>query len=227
VRTKLILLGAGNHGKVLADLAELLPEIELVGLLDDAEPRWGSRVLHYPVLGPIRALPGLAREMGIDLAAFGIGDNQLRRRWFEMARRTGLAAARLVHPSAVISRHVELGEAVAVLAGVVVNVGAVVGDNVCLNTGSSIDHDCRLGDHSHIFPNATLAGGVEVGAYATVGSNAVVNPNVRIGRNAYVGAGAVVLYDVGDDEVVVGNPARLLRRAPPPETCDEPVAVES
>ena len=102
-----------------------------------------------------------------------------------------------------------------------------MGENVCLNTGSSIDHDCRLGAHSHIFPNVTLAGGVVVGAYSTVGSNAVVNPNVRIGRNAYIGAEAVVLHDLGDDEVVGANPARLLRRAPPLDTCDEPVAVES
>jgi UDP-2-acetamido-3-amino-2,3-dideoxy-glucuronate N-acetyltransferase len=73
------------------------------------------------------------------------------------------------------------------------------------------------------FPRATIAGQlqdeddwellptiVELGA--TLGSGAVVMGGVRIGQEALVGAGAVVTRDVEPGQVVVGNPARPVRR---------------
>ena len=50
---------------------------------------------------------------------------------------------------------------------------------------------------------------------ATVGAGAVVLPGVTIGERAMVGAGAVVTKDVEADTVVVGNPARVVRRLEP------------
>ena len=207
----LVILGAGGHGKVLVDLVEQMPGLRLAGLLDDDPAKIGAAVLGSPVLGPIQELQGLSREAHIGWVAFGAGDNVLRRDWFELARKVELEAATLIHGSAVISGHVKLGVGVVALAGVVVNAGSVIGDNVCLNTGCRIDHDCVLGEHSHVFPGATLTGGVELGPYATVGAGAVIHPYRKIGRNAYVGAGAVVTANVGDNEVVAGSPARLLR----------------
>jgi acetyltransferase-like isoleucine patch superfamily enzyme len=46
---------------------------------------------------------------------------------------------------------------------------------------------------------------------AVIGSNATLLPAV-IGENATVGAGAVVTKDVPDNCIVVGNPARILRK---------------
>ena len=37
-------------------------------------------------------------------------------------------------------------------------------------------------------------------------------PGVRIGKRALVGAGSVVTKDVPPEVIVVGNPARLLRK---------------
>ena len=207
----LVILGAGGHGKVLADLVLRTPGFRLLGLLDDDPAKIGTLVLGSPILGPIQQLQRLSHSAQISSLAFGAGDNCLRGDWFDEARKAKLEAATLVHPSAVISRHVTLGVGVVALAGVVVNAGAVIGDDVCLNTGCRIDHDCRLGKHSHVFPGATLTGGVELCPYATVGAGAVVHPNRKIGRNAYVGAGAVVTANVGDNEIVAGNPARLIR----------------
>ena len=43
----------------------------------------------------------------------------------------------------------------------------------------------------------------------------MVLPGVRVGERAMVGAGAVVTRDVPDHTIVVGNPARVLRRLLP------------
>jgi acetyltransferase-like isoleucine patch superfamily enzyme len=47
-----------------------------------------------------------------------------------------------------------------------------------------------------------------------VGGGAVIVPGVEIGEEAYVAAGAVVTRDVGAREVVMGIPARVVRRVP-------------
>jgi len=47
---------------------------------------------------------------------------------------------------------------------------------------------------------------------AFLGVGAVVLPGVTVGENGYVGAGAVVAEDVPARSVVVGNPARVVRR---------------
>jgi acetyltransferase-like isoleucine patch superfamily enzyme len=55
---------------------------------------------------------------------------------------------------------------------------------------------------------------------ARVGGGAILLPGVEIGEEAFVGAGAVVLKDVAPRTVVVGNPARELRKVPEEELLD-------
>lgn len=47
---------------------------------------------------------------------------------------------------------------------------------------------------------------------AFIGARVTVLPGVTIGRGATVGAGSVVAKDVAPGAIVVGNPARELRR---------------
>jgi len=53
---------------------------------------------------------------------------------------------------------------------------------------------------------------IEIGAGAWIGEDAKVLKGVTIGRGGIVGASAVVTRDVPADAVVVGNPARIVRR---------------
>jgi acetyltransferase-like isoleucine patch superfamily enzyme len=57
---------------------------------------------------------------------------------------------------------------------------------------------------------------------AWIGAGASILPGVTVGRHAIVGAASVVTHDVGDYEVVAGNPAKCIRKLDPdrfpPET---------
>jgi sugar O-acyltransferase (sialic acid O-acetyltransferase NeuD family) len=146
--------------------------------------------------------------------AIGIGDNYIRHKKFQQVKACGLELMNVIHPSAHISRFVELGVGVTILAGAVVNPGTVIDDNVCVNTAASIDHDNYLETSCHIFPNATLTGGVRVGRFAYIGSGAVVAPNVVVNQYSQVGAGAVVLKDIAEGTLVAGVPAIEIGKQP-------------
>jgi acetyltransferase-like isoleucine patch superfamily enzyme len=53
---------------------------------------------------------------------------------------------------------------------------------------------------------------VSIGRGAFLGINSAVLPGVTVGEGAYVGAHSVVVADVPAHTVVVGNPARAVRR---------------
>ena len=54
-----------------------------------------------------------------------------------------------------------------------------------------------------------------VGTPAAPGAGAIILPGVTVGDNSIVGAGSVVTRDVEENTIVVGNPARVLRKITP------------
>ena len=206
----ILILGAGGHAKVVADIL-LSQAIDVLGFLDDDPAVWQTQPMGLPVLGAIDTFAAYA-PTGLVL---GIGSNQVRQ---QIVRRLGAAAAPLwisaVHPSAAVSPTVCIGKGAVVMAHTVINADARLGNHVIVNTAATIDHDCILGDYCHVAPGTHLAGGVQVGSGALIGIGAVVTPYRSIGAWATVGAGATVIRDVAAETTVVGTPARELTKPP-------------
>ena len=75
-----------------------------------------------------------------------------------------------------------------------------------------MEHDCTLGDFVHTAPGSRLAGTVTLKNDVHVGIGSVVREQITIGENSLIGAGSVVVKDVEPFSVMVGVPARLLRK---------------
>jgi sugar O-acyltransferase (sialic acid O-acetyltransferase NeuD family) len=95
--------------------------------------------------------------------------------------------------------------------GVVVGAQSRIGNYVLINRSASIGHHFTCDDFVSIGPGATMGGHVAIERGAAVGTGAVILPKVHIGKHAVIGAGAVVTKDVGDNCIVVGNPAVVKR----------------
>ncbi|MDX1636454.1 MAG: sugar O-acetyltransferase [Balneolaceae bacterium] len=59
-----------------------------------------------------------------------------------------------------------------------------------------------------------LAKPVTIGDNCWIGGHATINPGVRLGKNVVVASGAVVTKSFGDNLVVAGNPARVIKEVP-------------
>jgi acetyltransferase-like isoleucine patch superfamily enzyme len=120
----------------------------------------------------------------------------------------------------------EIGSDVSVGTHSVIEHHVVLGDRVRIHSNafipeySVVDADAWIGPNV-VFTNAAYPmspeaksnlRGPHLLAGAKIGANATLLPGVTIGRDALVGAGSVVVNDVPDGAVVVGNPARVVRR---------------
>lgn len=66
---------------------------------------------------------------------------------------------------------------------------------------------------------------IEIGHDAWIGQGVIFTENCRkVGIGAVIGAGSIVTREVGDFEIVAGNPARCMRRRFPDALCDRIVA---
>ena len=202
----LAILGASGHGKVVADSAECAGWKNIV-FYDDARPKCETNGI-WPIIGNTKDLINkLSSYAGVVIA---IGNNHERIVKHTELLTYGASLVSIVHPSAQISKYVELGVGSVVMAGAVINVDTRLGISCIINTGATIDHDCVLGDGVHISPGAHLAGGVIVGDYSWIGIGANIKQFTNIGSDAIVGAGAVVLNDIENKCTAAGVPAKIL-----------------
>lgn len=198
---RLLILGAGGHGRAVADLAGECGWT-VVGFTD--------RGPAPEVLGRDEDVARLAGAGAFDAAIVGVGNTARDRRvaLFELLQAAGATVATLVHPRAVVSRSCRLGEGVVVFPGSVLGATVEVGDNAVVYSGVIAEHDCRVGAHAYLAPAVVLCGGATVEAGAFLGAGAIILPNVTVGKGAHVAAGAVVIADVPAGGKVVGVPAR-------------------
>tara|TARA_R110001599_G_scaffold350534_1_gene580789 strand:- start:4129 stop:4749 length:621 start_codon:yes stop_codon:yes gene_type:complete len=203
--SRLLIIGAGGHGKVVADVAEQMGSWSTIEFTDARFPEL-STCEHWPVVA--KHPSELSEEyLGSDFIV-AIGNNSQRLKNYYEIKCQGFKPVTVIHPSAVVSEYSRIGKGVVIFAGVVINVATVVEDACIINTGATVDHDCTLKRGAHISPGAHLGGEVEVGERSWVGIGAIVKQVITIGSDVIVGAGAVVVSDVQPEITVVGVPAK-------------------
>ncbi len=197
--TKFIILGGGQHARVVLDCM-LSQDANVLALFDTIQK---GKLFGVPQRGEYD--PNYEKDAS---AVVAIGDNAVRKR---VAGNSKHAFTNVIHSSVIFSRFSNMGIGNMILHGAIVQAQTTVGNHVIINTGTQVDHDCAISDFVHLAPRVVLCGNVHIGEGTLVGAGATIIPGRRIGAWVTIGAGAVVIHDIPDYAVAVGNPARIIK----------------
>jgi acetyltransferase EpsM len=206
----LILIGSGEHARVVVEAIHLARRERLVGYVDsDPSPVLAEQGITY--LGTDETLadyPGAIAVLGVG----AIGASMHRRAIVARLAPVVAGWATVVHPHATIASDASIGAGTVVLAGAIVEPGSVIGHHCIVNTGAVVCHDVRVRDHAVVSPGAIVGGGVDLGPGCFIGMGAVIRDHCSVGSEAVVAMGAVIVSDVAEGSTVAGVPGRPVTR---------------
>lgn len=183
---RLLVVGAGGHGRSVAEAVALGSDFVVAGFLDDAFPEL-SKVWSCPVLGKVANLARF-RDFA-DYAFVAIGNNVLRQRGATQLEDAGFILATVTHPQAIVSPTASIGAGSAVMAGAIVGTEAVLGRGAIVNCGAVVDHHCRVGDFGHLGVNAAMAGGSMLGSSAWMQAGSALGYGVALAEGQVLAPG--------------------------------------
>ena len=131
-----------------------------------------------------------------------LGDQSFVRERVRIGARSVIGRGTVIDPGVLVGARARIQTNVYLTGGSVLEEDVFVGPCVCTT------NDDTMGRHEPSYE----ARGALLRRACRVGGAAVLLPGVEVGEEAFVGAGAVVTRDVAAGSLVVGSPARELRK---------------
>lgn len=188
----LLIIGAGGHGKAVAEAALLSGVWQRIVFVDDRWPQL-TECSGWPVIGDVAGLAALDIDVAGAIAA--VGNNALREQCVRAIRAAGLPLLSVVHPRACVSGSASVGAGTAIMALAMVGVDASLGEATIVNAHATVDHDARLGDFAHLGVGVQISGGVEVGCRAWLQAGCSAGYRVVVEDGAIYAPGTVLLAE--------------------------------
>ncbi|MGA8101107.1 MAG: acetyltransferase [Candidatus Acidiferrales bacterium] len=222
--TDVVILGAGGLARELSWLFEAANLDEkkwnVLGFIDDNPALHGVIQCGLPVLGGFEWFER-RRDTNIRVIC-GTGNPSSRKALAERATALSFQFCQAIHPSAQMSRWVELGPGTIVAAGSVLTTQIQLGAHALVQVNSVIGHDSAIGAYANINPGCRISGNVKIGEGVDFGTGATVIQGKTIGEWSVIGAGAVVTQDIPAHVTAVGVPCRVIKRHPAYATLSVP-----
>lgn len=155
--SNLLILGAGQYGKIVWETAKAMECFDRIDFLDDNNPIAIGKLADYKTFG--------AQYTHVFVA---IGNAKLRKQWLSILEDASFALPRLIHPQAYISASAVLGRAIIAEPMAVVNAGATVETGTLLCAGCVVNHNahvmsvCQIDCNAVVAANATVPEGTKV-----------------------------------------------------------------
>ncbi|TWI02969.1 sugar O-acyltransferase (sialic acid O-acetyltransferase NeuD family) [Luteimonas cucumeris] len=212
---RLAIVGAGDLGLQLANLARISGGYTLAGFFDDTRSP-GDVVADSEVLGHLVDIEPAFALGQYDCLVVAVGYKHLALRQKIHDRHVdSIPFATLVHPSAIIDPSCHIEEGTVIYPGCVLDMGVSIGANSLLNVGCVVAHHSEIGSGCFLSPAVSIAGFVRVESGCVLGIGTVVIDNLRIASGSRTGAGAVVTRHLEVPGLYLGVPARLAKEAMP------------
>lgn len=204
--------GSGGLGQEVLELAKQINNAsrrwEDILFIDDINP---DRKIENYNAHSFENLKTLFNPSEIEVI-IGVGEPSLRKKMYNKIISAGYSLATLIHPS------VHVPQSTVVKQGVIIQSTAYISSNIefCENSYihplTSVGHGCKIHPHCIISNNTSIAGDCEVGEATYIATGVMVKEGVAIGSNVIIGMASAVFRDIENDVIVLGNPARSLRK---------------
>lgn len=207
---RLIILGAGNIGKIATEYAMLTKDYKkewiIAGFLEFdgkdivADPK-------YPqILGTIEAY----QPTDEDLFICSYANVEDRKKSVGIMEQKGAKFINIIHPSANVLSTSIIGVGNLIGAFTTISVNTTIGNHCIIQDHCNVGHDTVIGDYSHLYVGNIVCGINMLGECTTVYTGSVIYPKLKVGEGATIGAGSVVMRAVKPATTVMGNPAKKM-----------------
>jgi sugar O-acyltransferase (sialic acid O-acetyltransferase NeuD family) len=207
----LVIVGAGGLGREVALLVERINEKtkrwNLIGFVDDNPTLHNQFFNGIPVIGNIDWL----RYQRYNIIC-AIADTGTREKIILILAGTQNEFVTLIHPQVDINRFTEIGEGCIICQGCIISTNVKIGNHVIIDWNATIGHDTLISDFTTLYPASNISGNVQIGIGATFGTGSQVLPSLRIGDHTVVGAGSVVTKHLSNNIIVIGIPAKEMKK---------------
>ena len=146
----LLIIGAGGHGKVVAEVAAACG-YDNISFLDDNREQ---------AIGKINEMKAFCNQFAN--AFVDIGNNQFRNKMIKELLEIGYEVPVLVHPTAYVSKTAKISAGTVVEPLAIVNTNSVIGKGCIVSVGANVDHDTVLEDCVHVNAGAIVKAGAHV-----------------------------------------------------------------
>ncbi len=147
----LLILGAGQYGKIVYETAEAMGCFDRIDFLDDQNP------IAIGVLEDYKKY-----RSSYECAFVSMGNPQLRLQWLDRLEAAGYELVTLVHPMGYVSQTASLGKGCIVEPMVVIQAGARVESGVLLCAGCVVNHNSIIQKGCQIDCNAVVPARIRV-----------------------------------------------------------------
>ena len=119
-----------------------------------------------------------------------------------------------------------IGQNTIIGTNTVIDGNVVIGNDVSIQTGVYIPLYCKIGNKVFMGPYSKLTNdkymmrkdfdliGPTIEDEVSLGANSVILPGITLKRGTIVGASAVVTKNTREGDIVVGNPAKFIKKKP-------------
>nr|WP_294168565.1 NeuD/PglB/VioB family sugar acetyltransferase [Clostridium sp.]MDY2630708.1 NeuD/PglB/VioB family sugar acetyltransferase [Clostridium sp.] len=184
----LLIIGAGGHGKVVAEAAELENKYKKISFLDDNANI--DKVYNFEVVGRTNQYRNF--KSTYKYAFVAIGNNEVRLRFIDMLIEEGFVVPNIIHPKASLSKYSKIDIGTVILSGAIVNVDCFIGKGCILNINSVIDHDSIIGKGVHISSGAVVRSMVKIGELSTIKARACITEGKNIEKESIIESGSII-----------------------------------
>ena len=184
---KLIIVGAGGHGRCCLDIArEKYDEIIFLddGLVDQT-------VNDCKVVGKINEMKALFPEY-LDIF-IAVGNNAFRKQLFNQAKEIGYNIITLISNEAIVSKYASIKQGSVIFPHAVIEPNVMIGNNCIVCANATINHDAIIHDNCLIYSNTVIRPHVIIHGLTRIGSNCTVTFGKEIEEGSDIKDGKVVI----------------------------------